>query len=185
VEPVPVWKTLWLCLWPAAVIVLFDQISKLLIVNAIPPGVSVPVFGDFLMLTHQMNPAGAMSIRLGPPAFYLIVTAVVVVFIGYTLVRKPLHTVGRWSLLLVLAGAVGNMIDRIRLGAVIDFVDVEFFDFSLPAINWGPIHVPGEVMTRWPVFNVADAAVTIGIVLLIVSTFLPHSTDEEAPRSGE
>lgn len=148
-----------------------DQITKFLVEHYIEPGTSVQVLGSFLVLTHQLNPAGAMSIRLGPPVFYLVVTFVVVGLLAYSLVTRCLGKFTRWALILVLGGAVGNLIDRIRLGAVIDFVDVEFFDFSLPAIDFGPIHVPGDTMTRWPVFNVADSCVTVGILLLLLATF--------------
>jgi len=170
-------------LWPAFVIVVVDQVSKLLVERSIAPGAAVRVLGDWVVLTHQLNPAGAMSIRLGPPIFYLVVTAVVAAFLAYTLVVRALHPLSRAALTLVLAGAVGNMIDRIRMGAVLDFIDVEFIDFSLPAVNWGPIHVPGDVMTRWPVFNVADAAVTCGIVLLIVATVF-YDRGADAPQGS-
>lgn len=169
-----IWGTAWTKLWPAFLIVVADQISKFIIEQTIQPGEPVRIIGDLLMFTYQLNPAGAMSIRLGPPAFYLVVTLVVASFLTYMLVTKPLHRISRWALTLVLAGAVGNVIDRVRVGAVIDFIDVEFFDFSLPAVNWGPIHVPGDVMTRWPVFNIADASVSIGIVLLLISSFIPE-----------
>jgi signal peptidase II len=169
----PIWGRIAGPLWPAFVIVVIDQVSKLLVERSIEPGAAVRVLGDWVVLTHQLNPAGAMSIRLGPPIFYLVVTAVVAAFLAYTLVVRTL----------VLAGAVGNMIDRIRIGAVLDFIDVEFFDFSLPAVNWGPIHVPGDVMTRWPVFNVADAAVTCGIVLLIVATVF-YDRGADAPQGS-
>jgi signal peptidase II len=154
------------------VIVILDQASKLLIQHTIEPGTSIRVLGDWVLFTHQLNPAGAMSIRLGPPFFYLVVTAIVSTVLIHTVVGRNLPATTRCALVLVLAGAVGNMIDRIRIGAVIDFVDVEFFDFALPAINWGPISVPGDTMTRWPVFNVADASVTIGILLLVLATFV-------------
>ena len=167
----PWWSRIGRALWPSAVLVLVDQVTKWLVEHFIEPGTSVQVLGSFLVFTHQLNPAGAMSIRLGPPVFYMVVTVCVVIFLGWTLVSRPPARVTRWALLLVLVGAVGNLLDRIRLGAVVDFVDVEFFDFSLPAIDFGPIHVPGDTMTRWPVFNVADSCVTVGIVLLILATF--------------
>lgn len=184
-EPAPLWQTLWLTFWPALILISIDQFTKLLVVAKLTPGESVRVLGDWVMFTFQLNAAGAMSIRLGPPTFYLIVTIAVAGFLGYLLLYKPLHRIARWSLLLVLAGAIGNVIDRIRIGAVIDFIDVQFFDFRLPAVHWGPIQVPGELMTRWPVFNVADAAVSVGIVLLIISTFLPQPGDAEAQGKGD
>jgi signal peptidase II len=167
----PWWRRAGSRLWPAAAIVVCDQITKLLIQHTIEPGASVRVLGDWVLFTHQLNPAGAMSIRLGPPFFYLVVTAVVSAVLIHTLVGRNLPRATRAALILVLAGAVGNMIDRVRMGAVIDFVDVEFFDFSLPAIDWGPIMIPGDTMTRWPVFNVADASVTVGILVLVLATF--------------
>jgi len=180
----PWWRRIAVALWPAAGLVVADQITKLLIEHYIEPGTSIQVLGDWVIFTHQLNPAGAMSIRLGPPAFYLVVTAVVVVFLAYSLVTRSMGTATRWALLLVLGGAVGNMIDRIRIGAVIDFVDVEFFDFALPAIDFGPIHVPGDVMTRWPVFNVADACVSVGIVLLLLATFIFDRHYDESQGTG-
>jgi signal peptidase II len=180
----PWWQRAAVVLWPAAALVVLDQITKLLIESYIEPGTSVRVLGDLIIFTHQLNPAGAMSIRLGPPAFYLAVTAVVVVFLAHSLVNRAMGKATRWALLLVLGGAVGNMIDRLRIGAVIDFVDVEFFDFSLPAIDLGPIHVPGDVMTRWPVFNVADACVSVGIVLLLLATFIFDRHHEESQGTG-
>lgn len=167
----PWWVRIGRALWPAGILVALDQLTKGLVERFIEPGTSVSVIGTFLMLTHQLNPAGAMSIRLGPPVFYMVVTVIVVLFLADLLVRRPPPPWSRRALLLVLGGAVGNLIDRFRLGAVVDFVDVEFFDFSLPAIDFGPIHVPGDTMTRWPIFNVADSCVTLGIVLLLLATF--------------
>ena len=172
-------------LWPAMIIVVADQASKFLVLRQIELGTSVPILGNLVLFTHQMNPAGAMSIRLGPPVFYLVVTAVVAVFIGYSLVAHGMGKMTRAALLLVLGGAVGNMIDRIRFGAVVDFIDVEFFDFSMPAIDLGPIQVPGEVMTRWPVFNIADACVSVGIVLLLLATFIFDRHYDDTQGAGD
>lgn len=181
----PRWKLALARLWPAGVIILFDQVTKVWVQNTIDPGASVSIWGNWIIFTHQLNPAGAMSIRLGPPAFYLTITALVVVFLTHTIITRDVAPMSRWALTLVLAGAVGNMIDRIRIGAVIDFVDLEFFDFSLPAIDWGPIHVPGDLMTRWPVFNVADASVSVGICLLILATFIFEREHGDSPRTSD
>ena len=181
----PRWKIACARLWPAGVIILFDQVTKVWVQSSIEPGASVSIWGNWIIFTHQLNPAGAMSIRLGPPAFYLTITALVVVFLTHTIITRLVPPMSRWALTLILAGAVGNMIDRIRIGAVIDFVDLEFFDFSLPAIDWGPIHVPGDLMTRWPVFNVADASVSVGICLLILATFIFEREHGDSPRTSD
>lgn len=181
----PWWARSLRALWPSFVLVLLDQASKWLVEHFIEPGASVQILGTFLVFTHQLNPAGAMSIRLGPPLFYTVVTVCVAAFLAYTLIQRPPAKYTRWALVLVLGGAVGNLIDRLRLGAVVDFIDVEFFDFSLPAIDFGPIHVPGDIMTRWPVFNVADSCVSVGIVLLVLATFFldRHESAQDTSRS--
>ncbi len=181
----PWWRVALVRLWPAGVIILFDQVTKVMVQSNIEPGASVSIWGNWIIFTHQLNPAGAMSIRLGPPAFYLTITALVVVFLTHTIITRVVAPMSRWALTLILAGAVGNMIDRIRIGAVIDFVDLEFFDFSLPAIDWGPIHVPGDLMTRWPVFNVADASVSVGIGLLILATFIFEREHGDPSRTSD
>ena len=68
---------------------------------------------------------------------------------------------------MIMGGAIGNLIDRIAVGRVVDFLDVEFFDISLPAFQFLFMNFPGYSLTRWPVFNVADSAVTCGMILII------------------
>jgi signal peptidase II len=73
----------------------------------------------------------------------------------------------RFSLSLIFGGAIGNLIDRLLYGKVVDFFDVEFFNISIPAFKFSLINFPGYDLYRWPVFNVADAAVSCGMVLII------------------
>lgn len=123
-----------------------DQSTKLLLVLRIPLGSSVPIIPGFLAFTHVHNRGIAFSLLGGIP---LLVPAL----IALTLLFLLFYNRSRWSrrpltqsaLALVSGGAIGNLIDRVRVGAVVDFIDV---------------HV-------WPVFNLADLAVTAGAGLLI------------------
>ena len=67
----------------------------------------------------------------------------------------------------ISAGAIGNLTDRFIYGRVIDFLDFEFFDIHIPAFSFLFFNFPGYSMTRWPVFNVADMAVTSGMIIII------------------
>lgn len=157
----------------AGLLIIADQASKLLVRHTFSLGESVPVFGDFFRLTYIHNPAGAFGITFGHPSIYFIASIVIAVLIGINLYRHPLLRLWSvWGLVLVLAGAIGNVIDRVYLGEVVDFFDVEFFDISIPSFKLLFIHFPGYSMTRWPVFNIADSAVTVGIGFLLVSAWL-------------
>lgn len=123
-----------------------DQATKLLVGLRIPLGSSVPVIPGFLAFTHVHNRGIAFSLLGGIPLLVPALIALTLLFVLFynrsRWSRRPLTQSG---LALVSGGAIGNLIDRLRVGAVIDFIDV---------------HV-------WPVFNVADLAVTAGAGLLI------------------
>jgi signal peptidase II len=147
----PVWP------WYAGVtgLLILDQVSKALVRRYLPLHQSVPVLGnDFLRLTHVQNPGIAFGVDVvngWPLLVFGWVAAAVLTYYLFRLVRHG--DVLRWPVMLFLAGAVGNSIDRLLFGQVTDFVDVDF---------------PDLIMARWAVFNVADACVTVGIVLLLV-----------------
>lgn len=163
-----------------ACIVLTDQITKLLVKGISIPaigleiqgmryGQSIPVLGDFFRLTYIENPGMAFGIDIGGKVFFSIFSVIASIAILYYLYTCRNETLGfRLSLSLILGGAIGNLIDRVFYGVifseaplfygkVVDFFDVEFFDITIGSF----------VMTRWPVFNIADASVTVGVVLLL------------------
>jgi signal peptidase II len=163
-------------------IVLADQLSKLLVKgisipwvgvkwSGIPPGGSHSLLGNFLRLTYVENPGMAFGIDIGGKLFFSIFSMLASVGIVYYLYRARGERLGfRISLAMILGGAAGNLIDRVFYGVlfqhepwfygrVIDFLDIDFFDISLF----------GYHMSRWPVFNIADASVTIGVILLLFS----------------
>ena len=138
----------------ATAVVVVDQATKHVALARLPPGVPVPVFDDWLALTLVMNPGLAFGLLGGLPAGWRWVVAALSLAALAVLVRVALRvmpTGGRVGLVavgLIFGGAVGNLIDRARFGAVVDFVDV----------HWRGYH--------WPAFNVADSAITVGVALL-------------------
>lgn len=162
-----------------AFLIVADQLTKLLVRESFYLGESVAVWGDLVRLTYIHNAAGAFGIGLGHPAVFFIASTIIAVILSINLYRHPdLHRWAVWGLALVLAGAVGNLIDRLWLGAVVDFIDCEFFDLTIPSFVVWFIKFPGYTMSRWPIFNVADSSVTVGIGVLILSTWL----DPPPPR---
>ncbi|MFH1861905.1 MAG: signal peptidase II [bacterium] len=161
-------RTFLLSLLPVAVIVLLDQLTKLWIRSSMALGESRPIWGeDFFRLTYIENRGVAFGLDVASPLILSIISALAVILLIvflYKLYKEPTPDTAaavllRLSLLLILSGAIGNLIDRILLGKVTDFLD---FDF------------PDLIMTRWPAFNIADSAITIGVTILFLHVILFH-----------
>ncbi len=150
-----------------------DQLTKLAVRQSFALGESVPVWGDFFRLTYIHNVAGAFGVWFGHPAVYYIASIIISLIIIHTICRRPdLRSWSTWGLTLVLGGAIGNLIDRVFVGEVVDFLDFEFFDLDLPSFKFLFIHFRGYTMTRWPIFNLADSSIFCGIWVLILSVWL-------------
>lgn len=143
--------------WPALAVVLLDQISKLAIIGTLRVYESVPVLKGFFNLVHVRNRGMAFGLMnrqdvVLPSYIFLAATmgAIVLLLVwSFRLRRSASRTT--LGLSLILGGALGNLIDRLRFGEVVDFLD-----FYL-----GPYH--------WPAFNVADSAITVGTFLVAIS----------------
>jgi signal peptidase II len=158
---------LWLL---SACILTADQLTKWIIRVAMEPGDSVGVFGNWLRITSVRNPGGAFGLRWGHVGIYYAAAILVSIWIIRQIARAGYtRRLSIWALALILGGALGNLADRAIHGEVTDFVDVEFVDLTIPAFDFGFIHHPGYPMDRWPTFNVADSAVSVGIVLLLLT----------------
>ena len=140
----------------AAGIVLADQAAKLAAVKWLRPAESMPLT-SWIKLTWATNTGGAFGVfdsRTG------VLSAVAGAIVLVLILLAPKLGGGRLlavSLALVMGGALGNLIDRVRVGYVIDYIDLNF---------WPLVH--------WPVFNIADIAITVGAGLLIIATLLGH-----------
>ncbi|MDD2483879.1 MAG: signal peptidase II [Eubacteriales bacterium] len=132
-------------------IVAVDQAVKILIENEFALHESVPVIEGFFHLTYVQNTGAAFSIMEGKQILFILLASVIssILIIYIIKNRKKQSGFLLLGLALIAAGGIGNLIDRIRLGYVVDFLDLRI----------------------WPVFNVADIAVTTGCVLLVWYTF--------------
>lgn len=134
--------------------VILDQLSKGLVSWSMELGVSIDVLGRFFRLTYIRNPRAAFGIAIFGGTLHLVFSLIALVLILFILYKTPLSQRGaRIALSLILGGAIGNLIDRLRMGEVIDF-----FDFGIGQDRW-----------RWPVFNGADIAITVGVFLILFS----------------
>jgi len=146
-----------------AVALLLDQASKLW-ADSHMLGWSMPVIGDLLRFTLVYNEGAAFSMNpqkivpwFSPTMFFGILTAIACV--GAVYFFRELHKqdiLSRLGIVLIIAGALGNFCDRLRIGKVVDFIDADF---------------PDAIFERWPTFNLADSWVTIGIVLLFIGSY--------------
>jgi signal peptidase II len=163
-------------------VVVFDQLSKFIIKSTMYLYQSVPVIGDFFKLTYIENPGMAFGIQFESKLLFTVMSIVAAIVVFIYLVRMPHEKLlFRLSLALIFGGAIGNLIDRLMYGRVIDFLDFEFFDISVPAFSFLFWDFPGYAMTRWPVFNVADSAVTCGMIVLTwLILFQKSSVNQEA-----
>lgn len=145
-------------------VVLIDQVTKLLVLHHMPLHDSIPVIPGFFSLTHVHNPGGAfgfMARNSSPVTHWLFLLAalfalvMILYFYHQTPGNRPFFG---FALALIFGGAIGNLIDRLRFGEVVDFLDVYI----------GYLH--------WPTFNVADSAVTVGVII-----FLLHVITKKMP----
>lgn len=152
----------------SGITVILDQITKLLVAAYIGYGQDIAVIPGFFNLTHVLNPGGAFGLFAQQGAmvrvmFFLVFSLVAVGLILYLYVGIPeTHPMLANGLSLIFGGAVGNLIDRVRMGKVIDFLDVYL----------GDLH--------WPAFNVADSAICIG-----VGIFMFHILFNRMPEQGK
>lgn len=144
-------------------LVVLDQASKiyLTLVNKTSP-IDLEVIKGFFRITYTCNDGAAFSILKGKRVFFIIMTIIVIFLIVYYLLKNKVYWVEKYSLLLIISGAVGNLIDRIMYGYVIDFLDFIIFGYD------------------FPVFNIADSFITIGAIGLIISILFLNKEGENA-----
>ncbi len=152
-----------------AVVVLLDFITKAYIDSHMCLHESVVVIRGFFNITYVRNPGAAFSFLAGASpgfrsVFFLAVTVLAIILVLYYVAKsKAEEPFMIFALSLILSGALGNFIDRVRLGEVIDFIDV---------------HLSGY---HWPAFNVADSAITVGAFIMFFALFKRPKEHENSP----
>lgn len=137
-------------------VLVLDQITKMMVEHWMRLHQSIEIIPNFVRLTYIRNTGAAFGFLAGDPSmlrvlFFVVTTIVAIGCIFYLLKNLPSEETGTTaSLSLILGGALGNLFDRVRMGEVIDFID----------LHWYQLH--------WPAFNVADAAISVGVVLLLI-----------------
>ena len=160
--------------------VILDQISKYIIKSTMYLYESIEFMGNFFKITYIENPGMAFGIQMGSKFWFTFLSIAAATIVLIYLIRLPNEKfLFRFALALIMGGAIGNLIDRLLAGRVVDFLDVEFFDISLPSFNLSFINFPGYDLTRWPVFNIADSAVTCGMILIAWQIFSQKSPVNE------
>lgn len=175
-------------LWLSAVVVVLDQATKAAILQfmASPSGItrSIPLVGDWLRLTFTENPGMAFGITLGPPWMVPVLSIVATVLVaGYIYQVRNGYAPYVWSLSLIFGGAIGNIIDRVFYGVLLDYGTwftghvVDFIHVSLWK-GFIPEAVPllgGSYMELFPIWNVADMSIVLGVVGVL---FFHHTFHE-------
>ncbi len=153
--------------WIAAIVIALDQIVKQIIVAQVELHEQISVIGNFFLITHILNPGAAFGILKGASVFFIIVTTLVVSGIIWFMERNK-RTGSKLMLValgLVLGGAIGNFIDRLLHGEVVDFLQFNFGSYT------------------FPIFNIADSAIVCGVALILLDAIL--TKEEPAAEVSE
>ncbi|BBI34652.1 signal peptidase II [Cohnella abietis] len=164
-------------IWPvwayyvvAIVVFLIDYVSKKIIDRTVELNTErIPVLGDFFIITHIRNRGAAFGMLQEQRWFFLIITVVVVVGILWYLHRsyRTGSALLMFSLAMILGGAIGNFLDRALFGEVVDFLQFNFGSYT------------------FPIFNLADSAICIGVGLVILDALLTMKQENKPHDNGE
>jgi signal peptidase II len=142
-------------LWITLVVIITDQFSKLFVRHLLELGEIIKITPKIIWITYVQNTGAAFSLSFGTPGLnkiVFIIVSLLAIFLIFYLLSKTSSKIKKISFALILGGAVGNLIDRIALGSVTDFIWCDF---------------PDAIMTRWPVFNIADSSIVIAITIMV------------------
>lgn len=145
-----------LCLFIVILTILFDQIIKYIVATNMFVGQSIPLISNVLHLTYILNAGAAFGILANQRVFFIVIAVLlagVIIYFRHQILK--LHKILQIGIALLLGGAIGNMIDRIFIGKVVDYIDFRI----------------------WPIFNLADIAIVLGCFIIIYK--LLFTTEQE------
>lgn len=140
----------------AIIVIVLDQISKIIVRHYMELHEVIKITDSFFWLTYVENTGAAFSMSFGSELFnriFFIVVSVLIILLIIYMSKKSDSKVEQVAFAMIIGGAIGNLIDRILIGSVTDFIWWDFFDF---------------IMERWPVFNLADSAIVVAVVLIVI-----------------
>lgn len=140
------------------VLVVIDQVIKSVVVRQIALGATKTVVPGLLSLTNLHNNGAAWSILQGKLGFFYLISIVALGVMVYLLWRLRTHRLYEFGIVLMIAGTLGNFIDRIRIGYVVDMFQLDFINF--------------------PIFNFADSCLTVGVILILIAVLRDESFDK-------
>lgn len=139
----------------AGILIVIDQITKWIVVKNMELYEQITIIKDFFYLTSHRNKGAAWGILEGKMIFFYIITVIVIIGVIYYMQKYGKDSkLLAISLSFILGGAIGNFIDRIFRGEVVDFLDFIIFNYD------------------YPIFNVADSSLVVGVILVLIGTFL-------------
>lgn len=147
------------------IVFIVDIISKILVSNFMLEDQSIKIINNFLYFTYAKNTGISFSFLEGNMLFIISMTLIIVVLLIKYVYNKKLDLKEKISYGLVLGGAIGNLFDRIVYGYVIDFIDVYIFGYD------------------YPIFNVADSCVVVGIILILLLSFKSEGSEKDEVNS--
>ncbi|QGT99673.1 Lipoprotein signal peptidase [Candidatus Syntrophocurvum alkaliphilum] len=139
-----------------AIILIFDQVSKYLIITNMSLGQSIPVISGIINFTYIHNPGAAFGMLAGKSWVFYISAIIVISALTFYYLKYSTPFYAVIAMGLIVGGSIGNFIDRIRFDSVVDFID----------LGW------------WPIFNIADIAIVVGGIVLIIYLFVERSEEE-------
>lgn len=146
----------------AGLVVIFDQITKQIVRNSMVLGESFDILGNTLRFTFVENKGLAFSIKVSNLAIFTGLSFIATALVLYYLYKYRNEGINVYiPLALILGGAIGNLIDRVLFSKVVDFIDVGISSY------------------RWPVFNIADSAVSVGLVWFLIASWMMNEEEEE------
>lgn len=147
------------------IFLIVDQITKILVVNSLVPGENIEIIKNIFSIIYTNNTGAAFSILLGKRIFLIVVAVLIIGVLLYYIKRNKIEKkIDIIALSFVIGGSIGNLIDRIVRGYVIDFISIKLGNYN------------------FPIFNVADILIVIGVFLLLLSSRRRQSDDNKWKR---
>ena len=144
------------------IFLIIDQITKILVVNSLVPGENIEIIKNIFSIIYTNNTGAAFSILLGKRIFLIVVAVLIIGVLLYYIKRNKIEKkIDIIALSFVIGGSLGNLIDRIVRGFVIDFISIKIGNYN------------------FPIFNVADILIVIGVFLLLLSSRRRQSNDSK------